>query len=205
MSVTHPGSRWSFVLSEAPLVVIFFQSQKAEYLCTWTQHFCHTLLNIWPNILFCIWTQTFFHSSLPNVVLHLTKHISYFILYYIVPEPEPFFLHLCQTLFYTWSNIFTLYICAWTQTFFFWIFAKHFFYFTNNNSYHTLEETKSFRREDNRNQSHLSDYRSKILRSQKYLNRKSYTVNVSKRRNKFLLKLLLKGHARMWSKQMVVE
>ena len=50
-----------------------------------------------------------------------------------------------------------------------------------------LQETKSFRKQDNRNQNHLSDYRSKIIRSQNYLGRKSSIANISKEKKHILI------------------
>ena len=55
-----------------------------------------------------------------------------------------------------------------------------------------IQETKSYRREDNRSRSHPSDYRSKMLRSQNYLSRKADTVNVSKEKNQILIDVAFK-------------
>ena len=66
--------------------------------------------------------------------------------------------------------------------------AKPFFKFLRE----AIQETKSFRREDNRNQSHLSDYKSKMLRSQNYLSRKYNAVNVSKEKKQILIDVAFK-------------
>ena len=50
-----------------------------------------------------------------------------------------------------------------------------------------IKETRSFRRQDNRNQKNLSDQRSKILRSLNYLRRKSNIANISKEKKQIVI------------------